>query len=101
MANEEQEIKTHREEEVHIAGIIVYCDPVRMQSVLTSVSSLPNAECHAQSPEGKLVITLETSNVRRTVEYIDAIRALPGVYEVSLVYQHAESLAAMEEEVQS
>lgn len=99
---EQQGMPPHQGEaqaEVHIAGIIAYCDPQRMQEVQTRLSLLPEAECHAQSPEGKLVITLETGNMRRTVDCMDAIRALPGVFDVSLVYQHAEPAAAMEEEV--
>lgn len=87
--------------EVHIAGIIMYCDRTSMEAIKASIGLLPEVECHAQSPEGKLVITLETSSMHRTLDCMDAIRALPGVYEVSLVYQHAESAAAMEEEVQS
>lgn len=85
--------------EVHIAGIITYCDRASMEAIRVSIGLLPEAECHAQSPEGKLVITLETRSMGRTLDCMDAIRALPGVYDVSLVYQHAESAAAMEEEV--
>lgn len=87
--------------EVHIAGIIMYCERTSMEAIKASIGLLPEVECHAQSPEGKLVITLETSSMHRTLDCMEAIRALPGVYEVSLVYQHAESAAAMEEEVQS
>ncbi len=89
------------EREIHIAGIIAYCDTGKIEAIKTHISMLPQAECHAQSAEGKLVITLETESTRRTLDCMDAIRALPGVYDVSLVYQHAEPAAAMEQEVES
>lgn len=85
--------------EIHIAGIIAYCDAQQVEAIKTRIGLLPQAECHAQSAEGKLVITLETESTRRTLDCMDAIRALPGVYDVSLVYQHAEPVAAMEQEV--
>lgn len=87
--------------EIHIAGIIAYCDARQVDAIKAGIGLLPKAECHAQSEEGKLVITLETESTRRTLDCIDAIRALPGVFDVSLVYQHAEPAAAMEQEVES
>ncbi|WP_164932044.1 chaperone NapD [Janthinobacterium sp. 17J80-10] len=86
--------------EIHIAGIIAYCDARQVDAIKARISLLPGAECHAQSAEGKLVITLETESTRRTVDCMDAIRALPGVYDVSLVYQHAEPATAMEQEME-
>ncbi len=89
------------EQEVHIAGVIVCCQQAQIEATKTRIGLLPGAQLHAQSPEGKLVLTLETDSIKRTLDCIDAIRALPGVMDVSLVYQHAESLAAMEQEVES
>lgn len=90
-----------QEREVHIAGVIVYCDRGQIEAIKKHIGLLPAAECHAQSAEGKLVITLETGSTRSTLDCMDAIRALPGVYDVALVYQHAEPAAAMEQEVES
>lgn len=91
--------QTPIDEEVHIGGVIVYCRPDRIDATKASIASLPGAEVHAGSPDGKLVLTLETDGMRRTLDCMDAIRALPGVLDVCLVYQHAEPLSAMEQEV--
>lgn len=90
-----------KEPEVHIAGIIVCCARDQIEAIKARISMLPNAEFHAQSPDGKLVITLEADSTKHTLDCMDAIRALPGVFDISLVYQHAESAAAMEEELES
>ena len=90
-----------KEPEIHIAGIIVYCARDQIEAIKSRINMLPNAEFHAQSPDGKLVITLETDSTKHTLDCMDAIRALPGVYDISLVYQHAESAAAMEQEMES
>lgn len=89
-----------KDQEVHIAGIIVYCDRSRLDAIKSSVGLLPNADVHAESAEGKLVITLEAGSTGHILDCMDAIRALPGVIDISLVYQHAESAAAMEQEVE-
>lgn len=88
------------EQEVHIAGIVVYAQGSALDSIQTRISSLPVAEIHAISPDGKLIVTLETDSAKRIVDYMDAIRALPGVLNVVLVYQHAEPLADIEQELQ-
>lgn len=89
------------EQEVHIAGIVVYCQASTIAGIQSRISSLPVAEIHAVSPDGKLIVTLETDSAQRIVDYMDAIRALPGVINVVLVYQHAEPLAEIEQELQS
>lgn len=88
------------EQEVHIAGVVVFVQPSTIAVAQSRISSLPVAEVHAASLDGKLIITLETDSAKRTVDTMDAIRALPGVLDVVLVYQHAEPLAAIEQEIQ-
>ncbi len=87
------------EPEVHIASIVVYCVPGSEETLKSRIALVPSAECHAQSG-GKLVVTLETDSARRTLDCMDAIRALPDVFDVTLVYQHAEPATAMEQEVE-
>lgn len=89
------------EPEVHIAGVVVLILPDARDHIKSRIASVPAAEVHAATADGKLIITLETDSARRTVAYMDAIRALPGVLDVALVYQHAEPLAAVEQEVQT
>lgn len=101
MADIDSDQMQMQDQEVHIAGIIVYCDRSRMDAIKSRIGLLPDAEFHAQSPDGKLVITLEADSTKHILDCMDAIRALPGVYDISLVYQHAEPASAMEQEVES
>lgn len=89
------------EQEVHIAGIVVYSLPAHLDSTKARIASLPAAEIHAASKDGKLIVTLETDSTRRILDYMDAIRALQGVVDVALVYQHAEPLTALDQEISS
>lgn len=86
-------------DEVHIAGLVVHTVPAHTDTVRAMVTQIPLAQIHADPGDGRLVVTLETTSTARTLDYIDAIRALPGVASVAMVYQHAEPAAAMDEEI--
>lgn len=86
-------------EEVHIAGVIVHAAPAELAAVRGHIARLPKAQVHAAGTDGRLVVTLETDSTKRTLDYLDALRVLPGVWNVALVYQHAEDASAMDEEV--
>jgi periplasmic nitrate reductase NapD len=86
--------------EIHISGIAIHTRPADTQSVLSELSSFPSAQVHAVTEDGRLVITLETESTHQTLDYMDAIRSLRGVLNVVLVYQHAESATALDEEVE-
>lgn len=89
------------EQEVHIAGVVVYSRPAQLDSVTSCIAAVPGADIHASNAEGKIVVTLETDSTKRTLDIMDAMRALPGVVDVALVYQHAEPVSALDLEVQS
>lgn len=86
-------------EELHIASVVVYVHPDASESVRSCIEIAPGAEVHLDA-QGKMIVTLEAGSTRKIVEIMDAIRALPGVADVVLVYQHAEPVSALEQEVQ-
>ena len=87
-------------DEVHIAGVIVHAAAAEVAAVKRHLALLPKTQVHAAGADGRLVVTIETDSTQRTLDCLDAVRALPGVFNVALVYQHAEDAAAMDEEVQ-
>ena len=89
------------EQEVHIAGIVVFARPDCIDAVTANIRAIPSATIHAASADGKIVVTLETESTKRMLDYMDAMRALPGVADVALVYQHAEPLSEIEQEIET
>lgn len=89
------------EQEVHIAGLVVYAQPAHLASVRLGIDAIPGAKMHVASDDGKLIVTLETDSAKRTLDQMDALRTLPGVVNVALVYQHAEPLSSLEQEIPS
>jgi periplasmic nitrate reductase NapD len=87
------------EAEVHIASVVVYARPEKHVSIRSCLEAVPGVEIHLDLG-GKIIVTIETESTRKTVDIMDAVRALPGVIDVVLIYQHAEPLSALEQEVQ-
>ena len=85
--------------ELHIAGVLVQARPAELQKIGESIAHITNAKVHAVNAEGKLVVTLEAADTLAIRACLEHMRGLPGVLTASLVYQHSESLAAMNEEV--
>ncbi len=84
-------------DDVHIAGILVHCRAGETDRLATSIDAMAGAEVYQRSPQGKLVVVAEAAAAKGVLDIIDAIRALPGVFNVSLVYQHAEPMASLAE----
>jgi len=87
------------ESELHISGVVVFSHSSHCADVAAQIKTLPAATVFASTADGRIIVTLETESTERTLGYLDAIRALPGVIDVALVYEHAESRAALEEEI--
>jgi nitrate reductase NapD len=84
-------------QELHIAGVVVHARPPQLSAVRAAVSRLPGACVHGDSPQGKLVVTLEADGADPLLATLRRIQALHGVVSASLVYQCADSLDAMNE----
>ncbi len=85
--------------ELHIASLVVHVAPRRVAGVAKMVSGLPGAEVHASSPNGKLVVTLEAASAEAMIQRVADIQRMDDVLSAALVYQCADSLEAMNEEV--
>jgi periplasmic nitrate reductase NapD len=86
-------------EELHIASLVVHAAPSRLESIAAAITALPGALVHAASAGGKLVVTLEAPTAAEITARIAGIQRLDGVLSATLVYQCADSLAAMNEEI--
>lgn len=86
-------------EELHITSLVVHATPKRAERVAAFVAALPGAQVHAVSDTGKLVVTLEASTSDEMLARVSEIQRANGVLSAALVYQCADTLAAMNEEI--
>ena len=86
-------------EELHIASLVVHSTPQRLGSVAAVIASLPGALVHASSATGKVVVTLEVPTAEAMSQQVSTIQHIDGVLSAVLVYQCADNLDTMNEEV--
>jgi nitrate reductase NapD len=85
--------------ELHITSLVVHSTPRRVQGVRGLIAAIPGATVHAASPAGKLVVTLEAATAGEILSQVNRIQRTDGVLSAALVYQCADSLDAMNEEL--
>jgi nitrate reductase NapD len=76
---------------MNISSVIVIPHPERIELVRQQLQALAGVELHAVSPEGKMIVTLETEGDRETTELYEKISLLDGVMSASMVYHHKEN----------
>ena len=85
-------------QELHISSMVVHARPEHLARVKQNIESLPGAEIHGESANGKLVVVLETQNQGYITDVIEKINQLEHVLSTSLVYHQIEYLDPLENE---
>ncbi|MGP0170741.1 chaperone NapD [Pseudomonas sp. NCHU5208] len=71
---------------LHISSLLIHARPELLVAVKANLRQLDGVELHQESPQGKLVVVLETEHERQILARIEQINALPGVLNAALVY---------------
>lgn len=77
--------------EVHISSLVVHCTPEHLSEIKSQIEQYDNAEIYGDSPEGKIVVVLETMNQGFITDTIETINNLPNVLSTALVYHQIET----------
>jgi nitrate reductase NapD len=75
---------------MNISSVVIRCLPEQLAAVRLRLAALAGVEVHGENPEGRLVITLEDSDVCTAADTYVALHDLPGVLSATLVYQYAD-----------
>ncbi|MDF2155315.1 chaperone NapD [Vibrio sp. CAU 1672] len=84
--------------EVHISSLVVHVLPEHLAEIKRQICAFENAEVYGDSPEGKIVVVLETENQGFITDTIDAINNLPNVLSTVLVYHQIETEPSLTDE---
>jgi len=75
---------------MNISSVVISVRPERAAEVRARLAALPGVEIHGESPEGKLVVTLEDTDVCSAADSYVALHDVPGVLCATLVYQYGD-----------
>jgi nitrate reductase NapD len=76
---------------VNISSAILHARPGGAEALQQRLMGLPGVEVHAVSPDGKLVITIETPDDGETTKTFEAINMMEEVLSAAMVYHQTES----------
>jgi nitrate reductase NapD len=76
---------------MNISSVIVIPRPERVDAVVMGLKSLDSVNVAAVSPEGKIIVTIETEGDRATIQTYEIISQMDGVMSVSMVFHQQEN----------
>ncbi len=86
---------------MNISSVIVIPRPERVERVVEQLGQADGVEVAAVSPEGKIIVTIETEGDRETVAMYEGISLMDGVMSASMVYHHKENEPEVEISVEA
>lgn len=84
----------------NISGVLVHVRLTKLDRVREELVSMPGVEIHGQSEDGRLVVTVEDSEARRSADTVTGFANIDGVLSAALVYQHTATNEPLEESAQ-
>ena len=86
---------------MNISSAVVHARPGDVAVVRAGLATLAGVEVHGVSPEGKLIVTIETDDDDSNAATCQRIGQLDGVMSAAMVYHQTESEPEMEVSVEA
>ena len=86
---------------MNISSVIVIPRPDLVEQVVSRLGVLECIEVAAVSPEGKIIVLIETEGDRETVQIYEEISLMDGVMSASMVYHYKEDQPEVEISVEA
>ena len=75
---------------MNLSSVVVIPRPERVHLVCEALEQLPGVEVALVSPEGKIIITIETQTDAETVRCYEVVSQLDDVMSAAMVYHQQE-----------
>ncbi len=75
---------------MNISSLVVDARPEHLSGVCDALRAWSGVQIHARTPQGKLIVTVETLTDGQSTDTFERLRALEGVMSVALVYHQFE-----------
>jgi nitrate reductase NapD len=76
---------------MNVSSVIVHARDGQSAAVQALLRQQAGVEIHAASPEGKLIVTIETESDRETIAAYERLGQTNGVLSAAMVYHQFES----------
>ena len=76
---------------MNISSAIVHAHPTNATAVKALMTALAGVEVHGISPEGKIIVTIESNDDDSSIDTYTRIGQLEGVLAIAMIYNQSES----------
>ncbi|MGB0748161.1 MAG: chaperone NapD [Magnetospiraceae bacterium] len=83
---------------VNICGVLVHAKLAKLQDVRRDLCQLPGVEIHAETEDGRLILTIEDTETGTAAESLAAAGQVSGVLSAVLVYHEFQPEDALAQE---
>lgn len=75
---------------MNMCGVLVHAIPNRTSVVVEALRALDGVEVHQTADGGRIVVTVEDTDLRPAIDTLREINRLDGIVAASLIYHHFE-----------
>jgi nitrate reductase NapD len=75
---------------MNISSAIVYAKPTQEAALQTQLAMLDGVQVHAQTEDGRFIVTLECADDVQAIDLYKTIEHLPGALSVAMIFQQTE-----------
>jgi len=75
---------------MNIASLVVHTRPDDLDAITGQLQTLPGAEVHASTDNGRLVVTIEHDDTHVVAATLTAIHELQGVISAAITFQYSD-----------
>lgn len=81
-----------------IASAVVHALPGRRDAVRLQLAAMPGLQIHAETPDGRFVVTVEDTPGASAADAVVALHRLDGVLAAAMVYQYSDEAIETKED---
>jgi nitrate reductase NapD len=83
----------------HITSLIFHSAPRSLDRVSRVLGEMSDMDVHRSDSRGKIIVVFESDSLNGVTDRVEAIRQVPDVINVTLVYHQVEDAALLDQPV--
>lgn len=76
---------------MNVASLVIRVLPAKMAALREALGAIPGTEIHAETGDGRMIVTVEDMPDQRVSEALARIQQLEAVICITLAYEHSET----------
>lgn len=93
--------ENEKSQDFNVSSLVVMCKGEDIQRLWEEIEKIPQTQCHYKDESGKIIVTIESSNVDEEIRTLKKIERLKGVISAQMIYTyHNSELEVLQENIQ-